>query len=285
MTHKITAACIQMNTQGRIEDNIAQAEMLMREAHAAGARYLALPENAFYMRGDDSIAPVDYRMDTHLGLLRCRELARELESWILIGSIFVALEDAFGEDIGKWANRCVLLNPQGEVVVHYDKIHLFDANFGDGESYRESERFVYGNCARLAELPFGQLGMTICYDVRFAYLFRDLAQSGAVALSIPAAFAKRTGEVHWHILLRARAIETGCYVIAPAQCGVHPGGRETFGHSLIIDPWGEIIAEASADEIGFIAAEIDPARVAQIRQQMPVLSHDRNYVLQQDYVI
>lgn len=285
MSHAIMAACIQMNTQGRIEENIAQADALLRSAHAAGARYLALPENAFFMRGDDTVAPVDYRMHDHPGLLHCQFLARELQSWILIGSIFVALEDAYGTDIGKWANRCVLINPQGEVAAQYDKIHLFDANFGDGEQYRESERFVYGSAARLAQLPFGALGLAICYDVRFSYLFRDLAQSGALALSVPAAFARRTGEAHWHILLRARAIETGCYVIAPAQCGTHPGGRQTFGHSLIIDPWGKILAEGSADQTGFIMAEIDPVRVAEVRRQMPVLTHDRTYVLAQDYVI
>ncbi len=284
MPKKMIAACIQMNTQGDIHANIAQAETLMREAHAAGASYLALPENAFFMRGDDAHAPVDYRMHDHPGLLRCQTLARELKSWVLIGSIFVALDDAFGDDIGKWANRSVLVNPAGEIVKSYDKIHLFDADFGDGDSYRESERFVSGKAARLVDLPFGQLGMAICYDVRFAKLFRDLARCGAVALSIPAAFARRTGEAHWHVLLRARAIETGCYVIAPAQCGTHPGGRETHGHSMIIDPWGQILAEASAQETGFITAEIDPIRVAQIRQQMPVLTHDRDYVLQ-DYVI
>ena len=285
MPSSIIAACIQMNTQGRMQDNIAQADDLLRRAHREGARYLALPENAFFMRGDDAIAPVDYRMSDHPGLLHCQNLAAELKSWILIGSIFVALDDAFGADIGKWANRSILINPQGEIAAHYDKIHLFDANFGDGEHYRESERFVFGDCARLADLPFGPLGMAICYDVRFSYLFRDLAQSGAVALSVPAAFARRTGTAHWHILLRARAIETGCYVIAPAQCGTHPGGRETYGHSLIIDPWGTVLAEGSASETGVILAEIDPERVAEIRRQMPVLTHDRTYMLAQDYVI
>ena len=285
MPHKIMAACIQMNTQGDIAANIAQADALMREAHGAGARLLALPENAFYMRGDDAHPPQDFHIDDHPGLLHCRALARELQSHILIGSIFVLDTDAYGTDTGKWANRSVLVTPQGDVAAYYDKIHLFDADFGDGEAYRESQRFVSGNTAKLAELPFGQLGMAVCYDVRFSYLFRDLAQSGAVCLSIPAAFAKRTGEAHWHTLLRARAIETGCYVIAPAQCGTHPGGRETFGYSMIIDPWGEIIAEANADETGFIMTEIDPARVAEVRRQMPVLTHTRSYILHQDYVI
>lgn len=283
MVQKTTVACVQMNTSGRIEENIEAVDALVREAYAAGARYVALPENAFFMRGDDTVAPVDYTMQTHPGLAHCQTLAAELSCWILIGSIFVALEDAYGADIGKWANRCVLVNDTGDIVTCYDKIHLFDANFGDGEQYRESDRFLSGKAARLADVPFGQLGLTICYDVRFPKLFRDLARCGATVLSIPAAFARRTGEAHWHVLLRARAIENGCYVIAPAQCGEHPGGRQTFGHSMIIDPWGVVLAQAQ-NEVGIILAEIDPIRVAEIRQQMPVLTHDRDYVLQ-DYVI
>ena len=160
---------------------------------------------------------------------------------------------------------------------------MFDADFGDGESYRESERFLHGKQACLASLPCGQLGMTICYDIRFPYLFRDLARNGATMLSTPAAFAKRTGEAHWHVLQRARAIENGCYVIAPAQCGTHPGGRQTYGHSMIVDPWGEIIAEAQMG-VGIVMAELDMERVKQVRRSMPVLQHDRDYILQ-DYVI
>lgn len=283
MVEKTLVACVQLNSSGRIEDNIEQAEALIRRAHAAGAGFIALPENAFFMRGDDRIAPVDYTMDTHPGLVRSRALARELACPILIGSIFVALEHAYGADMGKWANRCVLLGEDGGIRSCYDKIHLFDANFGDGEHYRESERFLSGKQARLAETAFGQLGLSICYDVRFPRLFRDLARSGATVFSVPAAFARRTGQAHWHVLLRARAIENGCYVLAPAQCGSHPGGRQTYGHSLIVDPWGEILAEAG-DEPDVILAEVDPVHLARIRQQMPVLTHDRDYVLQ-DYVI
>ena len=283
MVQKTTVACLQLNTSGRMDENIETADRLVREAYAAGARFISLPENAFFMRGDDSIAPVDYTMQTHPGLAHCQKLAGELGCWILIGSIFVSLPDAFGADSGKWANRSVLINASGELVTSYDKIHLFDANFGDGEAYRESDRFLSGKQARLADVPFGQMGLAICYDVRFPKLFRDLARCGATVFSIPAAFAKRTGEAHWHVLLRARAIENGCYVMAAAQHGEHPGGRQTFGHAMIIDPWGEILAEAE-DGIGFITAEIDPLRVADIRQQMPVLTHDRDYVLN-DYVI
>lgn len=284
MVQKMTVACVQMNTSGRIDENIEVAQRYIRQAREAGAELVALPENAFFMRGDDSIAPVDYDMHTHPALPAMLALARDLSCWILIGSIFVTLEDAYGDQSGKWANRSILINAQGEMVTHYDKIHLFDADFGDGESYRESERFLSGKKAQLAELPFGQLGLSICYDVRFAKLYRDLAKAGASVFSVPAAFARRTGQAHWHVLLRARAIENGCYVIAPAQCGVHPGGRETFGHAMIIDPWGVVLAEASADEPGVITAQIDPIRVAEIRQQMPVLTHDRSYAMN-DYVI
>jgi len=248
----------------------------MREAVDKGAQYIALPENAFFMRGDEPSAV--FGMDDHPGLLFCQQFASEHAVWILIGSIFVTIDES-----GKWANRSVLLNPQGQIVTSYDKIHLFDADFGDGECYRESDHFLSGKQARMAQLPCGELGLAICYDVRFARLFRDLARAGATVLSIPAAFAKRTGEAHWHVLLRARAIETGCYVIAPGQCGCHPKGRQTFGHSMIIDPWGVILAEAQQEPC-VILADIDPQRVANVRRQMPVLTHDRDYILQ-DYVI
>lgn len=276
MHEKMTVACVQLNAGSDMEKNIADAQRLMQDAIAQGARYLALPENAFFMRGDEP--STTYDMLTHPGVVFCREFAKAHAVWILIGSVFVSIDQS-----GKWANRSILLNPEGEIVTAYDKIHLFDADFGDGECYRESDHFLYGKQARLAQLPFGELGMAICYDVRFAHLFRDLARAGATVLSIPAAFAKRTGEAHWHVLLRARAIETGCYVIAPGQCGSHPKGRQTFGHSMIIDPWGVVLAEAQ-NEPCVIIAEIDPQRVASVRRQMPVLTHDRDYVLE-DYMI
>lgn len=279
----MTVACLQLNSSGRIEDNSAMIEALAHEAAAGGAELLCLPENAYFMRGDDTIAPATYHMHDHPGLAHAQALAQELKIWLLIGSVFVALDDAYGEDLGKWANRSVLIDPAGQIVAHYDKIHLFDADFGDGEAYRESDQFLHGKQTTIAPTPFGQLGLTVCYDVRFPYLYRHLAKLGASAIMVPAAFAKRTGEAHWHVLLRARAIENGCYIIAPAQCGNHPLGRQTFGHSLIIDPWGTIIAEAETAP-GVIMAEIRPEEVARIRGHMPVLTHDRDYVLQ-DYVI
>lgn len=264
-------ACIQLNAQDDIARNIEIIESLMNQAYAQGARFMALPENAYFMRGEET--GIQYTMHTHPGLAHACDWAKRHQCGVLIGSLFVTLEGTH-----KWANRSVLINAQGEVVIHYDKIHLFDVNFGDGEVYRESDRITHGDCAQLALVPFGVLGMSVCYDVRFPHLFRDLASSGATVLAIPAAFAKRTGEAHWHILLRARAIENSCYVIAPAQCGTHPNNRQTFGHSMIIDPWGAIVAEAG-DEPCVIMAEINPQLVTRIREQLPSLQHSRNYSL------
>lgn len=276
MAEKMTVACVQVSATDDIDANIKVNEELMNGACDAGARFIALPENAYYMRGEE--AGIHYTMDTHPGLAHACNWAKDHQCWVLVGSIFVTIDDS-----GKWANRSVLINAQGNIVTIYDKIHLFDADFGDGEAYRESTRFLSGKQARLADMPYGQLGMTICYDLRFARLFRDLARCGATLFTVPAAFAKRTGEAHWHVLLRARAIENGCYVIAPDQCGNHPKSRATFGHSMIIDPWGQVLAEAGTEPC-FITADIDPEEVKRIRQQMPVLQHDRDYMLQ-DYVI
>jgi predicted amidohydrolase len=177
---------------------------------------------------------------------------------------------------GKVANRSFLLNDKGEIAATYDKIHLFDVDLPNGERYRESKNYVPGGTARLAETPWGPLGMSVCYDLRFPQLYRAYGQAGAFYLSIPAAFTKVTGEAHWHVLQRARAIENGCFVFAPAQCGKHDDGRTTFGHSLIIDPWGAILADGGT-EPGVIVAEIDPAKVAEARGRVPSLRHDRAF--------
>lgn len=274
-----TIACIQMNSGSEMERNIEQADRLIRDAYQQGARFMSLPENAYFMRDLGVQSAMDYTMDTHPGLRHARGLAKELASWILIGSIFITVENR-----KRWANRSVVINPAGEVACYYDKIHLFSADFGDGESYRESDTFHPGAEAKMVSTPFGEMGLTICYDMRFARLFRDMAKIGATVFSAPAAFTKRTGIAHWHVLLRARAIENGAYVIAPGQCGLHPSGRETYGHSLIIDPWGEVLAEGHASEPCVITATIDPERVQHVRRQMPVLQHDRDYVIT-DYVI
>jgi predicted amidohydrolase len=172
------------------------------------------------------------------------------------------------------ANRSFLLTPEGEIAARYDKIHMFDVDLEDGQTYRESVLYRPGDTPVLAELPWGTLGMTVCYDVRFAYLYRALAQAGADFLTIPAAFTVPTGKAHWHVLQRARAIETACFVLAPAQWGEHADGRKTYGHSLIVDPWGEVLADAG-EGVGFVTAEIDPAKIAEARRKVPALRHDR----------
>ena len=200
-----------------------------------------------------------------------RGLAAELGIWMLIGSIAVTLA---GED--RLANRSVLIAPDGSVRARYDKIHMFDVEVGDGQSYRESRAYRPGERAVLAETEFGKLGMTICYDVRFPHLYRKLAQAGAGILTIPAAFTRVTGKAHWHVLVRARAIETGSFVIAPAQGGKHEDGRETFGHSLIVSPWGEVLAEKADDEPGVILADLDLDAVAIARRRIPSLGNDQD---------
>ncbi len=176
----------------------------------------------------------------------------------------------------KLANRSLLIDPAGHIAARYDKIHMFDVEIPDGQSYRESRVYEAGTEAVTAELPWGRLGLTVCYDLRFPYLYRSLAQAGAQFLSIPSAFTRFTGQAHWHVLLRARAIETGCFVFAPAQCGSHDGGRETYGHSLIVAPWGEVLADGG-EEPGVTLAEIDPAEVAKARTMIPALDHDRPF--------
>jgi predicted amidohydrolase len=197
-------------------------------------------------------------------------LEERLKIWLLVGSI-----RAREVGMDKPFNRSILISPEGEIAAHYDKLHLFDVTLGNGHSYRESSQAQAGGKPVLAATPLATLGLSICYDLRFPQLYRRLALGGAQLLTVPSAFTRPTGAAHWHVLLRARAIENACYVLAPAQCGTHPGGRETFGHSLIVDPWGEIIAEASADVPGVITAEIDPEKLAQVRAQIPVLEHHR----------
>jgi deaminated glutathione amidase len=284
MTHPTVAiACIQMTTTNDMEANIAEVERLIRLAASEGAELIATPENCFYMRALDTDHVPLFPMKSHIGLLRVQELAQELRVWVLIGSLFVpsTLEAKEGE---RWFNRSILVNPEGAIVAHYDKIHLFDACFGENRFYKESARICPGDRVTVAETPWGKMGMTICYDVRFPHLYRDLAKHGVEILAIPAAFARVTGEAHWHVLLRARAIENGAFVIAPAQCGEHPGNKRTFGHAMIISPWGEIMAEAG-DEPCVIHAKLEMARVKEVRTNLPTLTHDRHYLPPPDYVI
>ena len=212
-------------------------------------------------------------MDNHDGIAAFAALAKETGAWLLAGSMVVRLKE--GED--RLANRSMLFSPAGQITATYDKIHMFDVDLEGGESYRESSTYQPGDRAVVADLPWGKLGMTICYDMRFPYLYRDLAHAGADFLTAPSAFTVPTGRAHWHVLLRSRAIETGCFMMAAAQVGEHFPKRKSYGHSIMINPWGEVIAELEANETGFITAEIDPAKIKEARQMVPSLYNDRPY--------
>ena len=262
------AACIQVNAGNDMATNIAAASKLTREAVASGADMVLMPENVSMMEwGRDNITVKAMPEPEHTALKAFRVLAQELRTWLHCGSLAIKLAD------GKIANRTYIVTPEGNIAAKYDKIHMFDVDLGGGEKYVESAVFNAGHQAVTVDLPWGRLGLSICYDLRFAHLFRHLAQSGADFLTIPAAFTRRTGEAHWHVLQRARAIETGCFVFAPAQTGTHAGGRQTFGHSLIVNPWGEVLADAGT-EPGFIMARIDPAEVAGARSRVPAIAKD-----------
>lgn len=271
-----TVACIQTNSGREIAPNIAAVSELVRGARARGADLITMPENVTMLEPKGHLlrqkaSPVDADGNGHPALDAFRELAAETGAWLVVGSLMVKLEG----DGDMVANRSYLLDGKGAIKAWYDKIHMFDVDLGGGESYRESAVYEPGDTAVVAPTPWGNLGMTVCYDVRFAALYRALAQAGADFLTVPAAFTRTTGKAHWHVLLRARAIETGCYVFAPAQCGTHAEGRETFGHSLIIDPWGEVLADGGED-VGITMAEIDPAKVADARRRVPSLNHGRD---------
>ncbi len=207
-----------------------------------------------------------------------RELARELGIWLLLGSLVIdpAGEPGATEGEERLANRSFLLDAAGGIVARYDKIHMFDIDLPGGESYRESNAYRPGGHTVVAETPWGRLGMSVCYDVRFPQLYRALAQAGADFLAVPSVFTVPTGRAHWHVLLRARAIENGCFVFAPAQWGEHTAGRKSYGHSLIVDPWGEVLADGG-EEVGIVTARIDPARIAEARHTVPSLAHDRAF--------
>ncbi|WP_374368263.1 carbon-nitrogen hydrolase family protein [Dongia sp.] len=266
-----TAACVQMTSARDVAPNIAAASDLIRAAHAKGARLVVTPENTTILEPDKkaALAKAPYEAE-HPGLVAFGDLAKELGIWLVIGSMPVRAEET------RIANRQFVFDPKGQVVARYDKIHMFDVDLATGESHRESAQVRPGHEAVIAPTPWGGLGLTICYDVRFAYLHRALAQAGAIMLTGPAAFTVPTGEAHWHVLLRARAIETGCFMFAAAQTGIHAEGRGTYGHSLIIDPWGKVLADAGT-EVGVVTAEIDTALVTKARYAVPALSHDRTF--------
>jgi predicted amidohydrolase len=265
------AACVQLNSGNDLAANLRVAETAIRSAAASGAQLIMLPEYAAMMDGSGRVmrenSPAE---DGHPALDRFRVLARETKAWLLVGSLTIKVDDE------RMVNRSYLLSATGEIAARYDKIHMFDCTLPSGKVIRESSAYRPGEAAVIAPTPWGPLGMTICYDLRFPQLYRALAQAGALFLAVPSSFQRETGVAHWHALLRARAIENLSYVFAPAMCGEHPGNRTTYGHSLIIDPWGKILAELG-DEPGIALADIDVGRVAKVRGMLPSIEHDRPF--------
>ena len=273
MTEPVPVALLQTAPQASMADALDHSRALAARALAAGARFLALPE---YCGGlatrDGRLAPPHAPEEEHAYLSGIRALAAEAGVWVLVGSVAITGPG------GRIHNRGFVLDDTGAIRARYDKIHLFDVDISARETYRESDVVLPGERACVTDTPMGRLGHTICYDLRFAALYRALAQQGAEVLAVPAAFLRSTGQAHWHVLNRARAIETGSFVIAPGAVGQVPGGGELYGHSLVVDPWGQVLADAGATP-GLALAEIDLSLVAQARARIPALGHDRAFTL------
>ena len=270
MSGKLDIALIQMRSGIDPERNLADAADLIRQAAAKGAKLIATPETTHLVQKDADQAFAVMKgeaADPALGFFA--GLAEELGIDLLIGSLAIKLAER------RAANRSFLFGPDGAIKARYDKAHMFDVGLGQGETYRESANYQAGDELIIAEAGGVKLGLSICYDVRFAYLYRALAKAGAQVLTVPAAFTRPTGRAHWEILLRARAIETGSYILAPAQGGLHEDGRKTWGHSLVIGPWGEIVAGLDHDEPGILHAALDMRKVEEARRRIPALEHDR----------
>ncbi len=271
MSQPFRAACLQLNSGSDLAINLANVKSMVAEAARNGAQLVLTPEYSLMMDGSGRVMR-EGALDADGGaaLVDLQNLARINKVWLLIGSLTLKT----GEE--RIVNRSFLIAADGSVVATYDKIHMFDVTLPDGKVIRESSSYRPGEQAVIAETPWGRLGMTICYDLRFPHLYRALAQQGAQFISVPSSFQRQTGKVHWHTLLKSRAIENAAYILAPAMCGEHPGNRQTYGHALIVDPWGEVLADGG-EEPGIVYADIDPARVAKIRGMMPSLEHDRPY--------
>ncbi len=273
MTSPFRIACLQINTGNDLAANLATLSDMVAEAARGGARFVLTPEYSLMMDGSGRVMRERaLPEDGGEPLAQLRALAREQQIWLLLGSLTLKTGDE------RIANRSLLIADDGRVVAAYDKIHMFDVTLPDGKVIRESSSYRPGERAVVAPTPWGSLGMTVCYDLRFPHLFRALAQQGAQFIAVPSSFQRQTGKVHWHALLKARAIENACYIFAPAMCGEHAGNRQTYGHALIVDPWGEVLADGG-EAPGIVYADIDPARVAKIRSMMPSLEHDRPYVI------
>ena len=275
MTSRLDIALIQTRTPATPEAAMAHVEPLIRQAAAEGAKFILTPEAANFLeqrRDRRGLSTTDEDQD--IVVLGLRRLAAELGAWLLIGSAIVRSGHA-GDD--RAANRSLLIDAGGGIVGRYDKLHVFDVDLANGERYRESAGVRPGDHAAVADTPWGRLGMAVCYDIRFPHLFRQLAKAGAQMISVPAAFTVPTGEAHWETLLRARAIETGAFVLAPAQGGTHEDGRKTWGRSTVVGPWGEILAKADDDAPGVLHATLDMGAVEKARSSVPALKHDRDF--------
>ncbi len=271
------AGLIQLTVSDDPAENLPETVALVRAAAAGGAGFVLTPECTNALSSNRARQRQLFHPEsTDPTLAALRDEAARAGIWLLIGSLGLLTQDTDG----RFANRSFLIGPDGSIAARYDKIHMFDVNVSETEVYRESSGYRPGTQAVMADMPFGRIGMTVCYDIRFPHLYRRLAKAGAEILTVPAAFNHITGAAHWETLLRARAIETGCYVLAPAQTGFHPEqdgkGRRTHGHSLAIAPWGEILSDAGT-EPGITFADLDLAEVARARDRIPSLSHDRDF--------
>ena len=270
-----TAACIQLTSGKDPAENLKLTTDLIEEAASSGADFITTPEVTNMMEPHKAAAREKAQLeDDDLTLKAFKELALKHNTWIHAGSLVIKKPD---DD--RLANRAFVINPKGNIVAKYDKIHMFDVELDNGETHKESSAYAPGEQAVTTDLPWGRLGLSICYDIRFSHLFQDLTVKGSAEILVtPAAFTYTTGSAHWHVLQRARAIENGCFVISATQCGQHSEKRRTYGHSLIIDPWGEVLADGG-EEIGITMATIDMTQVAKRRQQVPNLKNFRDYTL------
>ena len=268
---KFRVGLIQMRSTRSPAANLDDATKLIGEAKAGGADYVQTPEMTNIMElSREKLFAAIVPEENDATLATFRELARALGIYVHVGSLAVKVSP------DKAVNRSFLIDRRGDIVARYDKIHMFDVDLKGGESYRESRSYRAGDLAVVSDLPWGRLGLTICYDLRFPALYRALAEAGAMYLAIPSAFTRQTGEAHWHVLMRARAIENGSFVFAAAQGGDHENGRATYGHSLVVDPWGRVIAEGGT-EPGVVFADIDPAEASVARGRVPSLQHGRRF--------
>jgi predicted amidohydrolase len=278
MTAPFTAACVQFTAGPDPEPNLRAVSDLIRRARDAGADFVMTPEASNFIESGKRRREKARGEAGDPFLAGMRTLAIETGAWLLLGSLVIDPAGEPGAKTGeaRLANRSFLIDPAGGIVARYDKIHMFDIDLPGGESYRESNAYRPGGGTVVAATPWGRLGLSVCYDVRFPHLYRALAKAGAELLTVPSVFTVPTGSAHWHVLLRARAIENSCFVFAPAQWGEHPAGRRSYGHSLIVDPWGEVLADAG-EGVGIVSARIDPARIAEVRGMVPSLQHDRPF--------